>query len=80
MKAKGKMARKLVYYCIGILTFATVWAMVVTTIAAMLERSADVASVLTFIGAAFGGELLLLLVKRILARPQETEEENRFDA
>lgn len=67
---KGKMARTLVYYCIGVLTVAAVWGMVVKTI----SPSADLADVLTFVGGAFGAELLALLCKRLFAKPNETEE------
>lgn len=68
-KPKGAMARKLVYFCIGILTLTAAWAAVVKTIA----PTADLSDVLTFVGAAFGGELLFLLVKRVFAKPTETE-------
>lgn len=68
-KSKGAMARKLVYLCISILTLTAVWAAVVKTIA----PTADLSDVLAFVGAAFGGELLLLLMKRVFAKPTETE-------
>lgn len=67
---KGKMARRLVYYCIGVLSLVTVWAVVVKTIA----PSNDLNDVLTFVGGVFGFELLALLLKRIFAKPNETEE------
>lgn len=73
-RKKGQMARRLVYFCIGILTVTAVWAAVVVTIAVALDRSVDLSSVLTFIGGAFGGELLLLLLKRVLAKPNESVE------
>ena len=66
---KGRMARRLVYYCVGVLTVTAVWAAVVKTTA----PTADLSDVLTFVAAAFGGELLMLLAKRIFA--QSTEEE-----
>lgn len=71
MRNKGQMARKLVCYCIGILSFVTVWAMVFKTIA----PSSDLTDVLTFVGGVFGFELLALLLKRIFAKPSETESE-----
>lgn len=74
-KEKGRMARGLVYYCVGILTASTVWAAVITTVAAVRGWTVDLSAVLTFIGAAFGGELLALLAKRLFARPGETLEE-----
>lgn len=67
---KGRMARGLVYYCIAVLTAAAVWAATVKT----RNPSADLADVLTFIAAAFGGELLMLLAKRIFANSEEKEE------
>lgn len=68
---KGRMARNLVHYCIGVLTIAGVWAAVVKT----RTPEADLSDVLTFISVAFGGELLLLCCKRIFAksRDQQTE-------
>ena len=68
----GKMARILVCYCIGILTVAAVWGMGVK----ILSPASDLSDVLTFIGGAFGFELLALLCKRILARPNERNEQN----
>lgn len=69
------MARRLVYYCIGILTVTALWAMTITTLAGALGWAVDLSGylspVLTYTGAAFGGELLFLLLKRILARPGE---------
>ena len=74
-EAKGAMARRLVYYCITVLSVSAVWSMIITTVAAAREWSIDLSAVLTFIGAAFGGELLLLLVKRVFSKPTEMEEE-----
>ena len=67
---KGQMARQLVYFCIVTLAATALWAMVLKSI----YRTADLSDVLTFVGAAFGGELLLLLVKRVFAKPAEAEE------
>lgn len=67
---KGRMARRLVYYCIAVLTLTGVWAAVLKTI----DHAADLTDVLTFIGAAFGGELLMLLLKRVFAKPNDTED------
>jgi hypothetical protein len=63
------MARCLVYYCIVILTATAIWAVVLKTI----DHTADLSDALTFIGAAFGGELLLLAFKRVFAKPNEEE-------
>ena len=75
-KTKGKMARRLVYFCISVLTATALWAAAITTIAAYRGESIDLSAVLTYIGAAFGGELLLLLVKRVFAKPSEESEED----
>lgn len=69
-RKKGRMARRLVYYCVSILTVAAVWAAVVKT----RDSAADLSDVLTFVGAAFGGELLLLLVKRVFAKENSNSE------
>ena len=70
---KGQMARRLVYFCISLLTVVTVWAIVVKTI----TPTVDLTDVLTFVGAVFAGELLMLLAKRIFAKPTEGDTENR---
>lgn len=67
---KGKMARTLVWLCIGVLLVAAVWGMVVKTV----SPASDLTDVLTFIGGAFGVELIALLCKRLFAKPNETEE------
>ena len=73
-RGKGEMARQLVYFCLRVLLATTIWAMVITTVALILDRSIDLSSVLTFVGAGFGGELLLLLVKRMFAKSSNEEE------
>ena len=72
---KGKMARELVYFCIWALTAALTWAMILKTAAVLLDRTCDLSDVLIFAGGAFGGELLMLLIKRVVAKPNETNEE-----
>lgn len=72
---KGAMARKLVYFCITIMTGTLIWAIALKTIALYnAEMSVDVSDVLTFVGAAFGGELLLLAFKRVFAKSNDREE------
>jgi uncharacterized membrane protein len=71
---KGQMARRLVYFCLTVLTLTTVWAMVLKSVGASTGYAVDLTDVLTFVGAVFGGELLMLLVKRIFAKPTEQEE------
>ena len=73
---KGKMARELVYFCIWALTAALTWAMILKTAAVLLDRTCDLSDVLIFAGAAFGGELLLLLCKRVFAKPNDKDNED----
>ena len=73
---KGQMARELVYYCLRRLTFYATWAMILKTVALAFDRTIDLSDVMLFIGGAFGGELLMLLAKRILAKSTEEESEN----
>lgn len=72
---KGEMARGLVYFCLRVLAATAIWAMVLTTVALLMDRSIDLSAVLTFVGAAFGGELLMLLAKRMFAQPNDEEDE-----
>lgn len=72
---KGRMARRLVYFCISVLTVVLIWAMVLKTVAFFnAQMVVDVSDVLTFAAAAFGGELLFLVVKRVFAKPKKEEE------
>lgn len=74
---KGRMARRLVYFCISVLTITLIWAMVLKTVALFnSELMVDVSDVLTYTAAAFGGELLLLAFKRIFAKPNEQGEDS----
>ncbi len=73
-KTKGRMARELVYYCIHALTGVLVWAVIVKTISVIANRPVDLSDVLVYATAAFGGELLLLLCKRVFAKPNEPVE------
>ena len=77
---KGVMARKLVYFCVSTLTLTLIWAMVLKTVALFnSQMSVDVSDVLTFAGATFGGELLLLAFKRVFAKPNEQGENYEHD-
>ena len=70
------MARKLVIFCISIMTLTLIWAVVLKTIALFnSQMMVDVSDVLTYVGAAFGGELLLLAFKRVFAKPNEQGED-----
>lgn len=73
-KTQGRMARELVYYCIYSLTLTLAWAVIIKTLAIFTGNPADLSDVLTFAVAAFGGELLLLLCKRVFAKPNEPVE------
>ena len=73
---KGKMARELVYFCIWALTATLTWAMITKTAAVLLDRTCDLSDVLIFAGGAFGGELLMLLVKRVFAKPNDKDNED----
>ena len=71
---KGKMARELVYACLNILFATLIWSMILKTVAVALDRTVDLTDVLVFAGAAFGGELLMLLCKRIFSKDKEETE------
>ena len=74
---KGAMSRKIVIFCITIMTLTLIWAMVLKTIALFnVHMEVDVSDVLTFVGAAFGGELLLLAFKRVFAKSNEQGEDS----
>lgn len=70
---KGKMARTLVWLCVSVLLLTLVWSAVLTTIATLRDTSVDLSDILTFAAAVFGGELLMLLLKRLLAKNIEEE-------
>ena len=70
-KTKGRMARELVYYCIYALTLTLAWAVITKTVAVFTDHASDLSDVLVFAAAAFGGELLLLLCKRVFAKPND---------
>ena len=71
---KGVMAKKLVYFCLRVLLLTAVWAAALKTMGVILDRTVDLTDVLTFVGAAFGGELLLLLAKRMFAKQKSNDE------
>ena len=73
-RTKGQMARELVYFCIKCLALTLLWAAVLKTAALFMDRVIDLSDILTFAGATFGGELLFLLVKRVFAKPNETNQ------
>lgn len=68
---KGKMARGLVYFCLAVLTIVLIWAIIIKSFA---TGYSDLSDVLTFAGGVFGGELLLLLLKRIFAKPNDNND------
>lgn len=78
-QTKGRMARELVYYCIWALTATLIWAMIVKSAAVLLDRQCDLSDVLIFAGGAFGGELLLLLLKRVFAKPNDKNDGGTYE-
>lgn len=74
---KGSMARRLVYFCVVVLTITLIWSAALYTYAVTHDPNTviDLSPVLTFVAAAFGGELLMCLLKRIFAKSNDTEEE-----
>lgn len=80
--SKGEMARTIVIYLLRLLTMVLIWACALKTIVVLiavgsnpeLGTSVDLSDVLIFAAAAFGGELLLLLCKRVFAKPNEPVE------
>ena len=68
---KGEMARTIVIYCIRVLTYVLVWALLLTTIATIFQLSIDLSAVLNFTAITFGGELVLLAFKRVFAKKNE---------
>jgi len=74
-EAKGQMSRQLVSYCIAVLTVTAIWGGALKS----LHPEADLTDVLTFVGAAFGGELLLLLLKRVFAKEKREDGNDERD-
>lgn len=72
-RKKGQMARELVYFCIKCLALTLLWAAVLKTAALFMDRLVDLSDILTFAATVFGGELLMLLCKRVFAKPKETD-------
>lgn len=75
---KSEMARTLVLYCVRAITLASIWAACLKTYAVIKWGEAsgcDLSDVLGFVGAAFGGELLLLAFKRVFAKKNEDSED-----
>ena len=75
---KSEMARTLVLYCVRAITLASIWAACLKTYAVIKwgeTSGCDLSDVLGFVGAAFGGELLLLAFKRVFAKKNEDSED-----
>ena len=75
---KSEMARTLVLYCVRVITLASIWAACLKTYAVIKwgeTNGCDLSDVLGFVGAAFGGELLLLAFKRVFAKKNEDSED-----
>lgn len=69
--AKSEMARTLVIYCVRAITLVSIWAVGIKTYAVFKWGATDISDVLIFAASAFGGELLLLALKRIFAKKNE---------
>ncbi len=69
---QGVMAKKLVYFCLRVLLWTAVWAAAMKTVGLIINRAVELSDILTFVGAAFGGELLMLLLKRVFAKKGDT--------
>ena len=70
--SKGELSKTIVLYSIFVLTLVLFWAVCVKTYSTIMGTTADLSDILTFAGAAFGGELGLLAFKRIFAKPNKT--------
>lgn len=44
MITRGRMARRLVYFCIVVLTIAAVWAATITTVAVICDTTVDLSA------------------------------------
>ena len=75
---KSEMSKTIVLYCIKAITLASIWAACLKTYAVIKwgeTSGCDLSDVLGFVGAAFGGELLLLAFKRVFAKKNEDSED-----
>ena len=73
--SKGEMSRTIVMYCIRVMTYTLVWASILKTIGVLFNLNSDLSDVLTFAGATFGGELLLLAFKRVFTKKNDREDD-----
>lgn len=69
---QGVMAKKLVYFCLRVLLWTAVWAAAMKTVGLIIDRAVELSDILTFVGTAFGGELLMLLLKRVFTKKGDT--------
>ena len=69
-RRKGIFSRIIVSYCIGMITGLSVWAFGI-----LQSTGYDASGILGVSAGVFGGELLLLCVKRILAKDRGNSEE-----
>lgn len=70
-KKKGLMAKRIVRLCIAVLVATAIWAMALKTLSAFMGFTIELSDVLTFVSVAFGGELLMCLMKRVFAKPTD---------
>ena len=69
------MSRTIVMYCIRVMTYTLVWASILKTMGVLFNLNSDLSDVLTFAGATFGGELLLLAFKRVFTKKNDREDD-----
>ena len=73
--SKGEMSRTIVMYCIRVMTYTLVWASILKTMSVLFNLNSDLSDVLTLAGATFGGELLLLALKRVFTKQNDREDD-----
>ena len=73
------MSKTIVLYCIRAITLIAVWAIAVKTYAVFKWGATDISDVLIFAVTAFGGELLLLAFKRVLAKNDAQQTDGASD-
>ena len=69
--SKGELSRTLVLHGVRVLGLVLLWAVGLKTAGAILGWTVELGDVLTFAGAAFGGELAMLAFKRVFAGKEE---------
>lgn len=71
---KGLFSKVIVIYCIAFISILTIGSFAILALTGL-----DASSILGVAASVFGGELLLLCLKRIFAKPSTLDEENTKD-